>query len=446
MSASSGDKHMPLSKRRPIDTVIRPFQEFASLETSGGLILIATTVLALLWANSPWSASYFEIFRKTYFTIGIGAAKISKPLLLWINDGLMAVFFLLVGLEIKREILTGELASLRKATLPIAAAIGGMVIPALIYASFNFHGEGAAGWGIPMATDIAFALGVISLAGKGIPTKLKVFLVAFAIVDDLGAVLVIALFYTESIQLTALAIGLAGLLLALLIGRLGVRSLVPFMLLGIPIWVAFLISGLHATIAGVLLAMTIPHRALLPSAGIGEAGEKLINAYRTTERDGDEEGRHSVLTSLHHLAKQTQSPLVRLEHGLHPLVTWIILPLFALSNAGVSFSSTGSGALATPVGLGILFGLFLGKQVGVFGAAWLSVRLKIAEKPAGVSWRHLYGAGLLGGIGFTMSLFIGGLAFGEGTLLETAKFAILVASLISGILGWWLLRTKTART
>lgn len=443
MAATSNRVLLDRTTKRPIDTIIRPFQEFAALETSGGLILLAATLAALFWANSPWSGSYTELFTKTYFTIGTGALKLSKPLILWINDGLMAVFFLLVGLEIKREVLQGELSGFKQASLPVAAALGGMILPALIYVLLNPSGPSASGWGIPMATDIAFALGILSLAGRSVPLALKVFLVAFAIVDDLGAVLVIALFYTESINFTMLGLGLGLLAFAFLISRLGVRSLAAYLLLGIPIWVAFLKSGIHATIAGVLLAMAIPLKAAISGPAVHDAYKSLGDSYDESEAAGDGEGMESALTAMADLDRHARSPLVRLEHSLHPLVTWLVMPIFALANAGVPFSEGGS-ELTGSLSLGIILGLIVGKQVGVFGFAWLAVKSRIASLPEGVNWRHLYGAGMLGGVGFTMSLFIANLAFGEGTLLETSKLAILTASAISGIAGWLLL--KSART
>lgn len=397
-------KPVETQTHRPIRSLMRPWDAFTRLEASGGLLLMGAMVLALAWANSPWAASYVEAFRKTYFTVGLGEWSLSKPTLLWINDGLMALFFLLVGLEIKRELLTGELAGIRRAILPVAAAVGGMVVPALIYFGFNPSGPPSDGWGIPMATDIAFALGILSLAGRAVPTALKVFLVAFAIVDDLGAVAVIALFYTDAISLGALGAAAALIVLLVLLNRLGVRRALPYMVVGVVLWYAVLKSGVHATVAGVLLAWTLPHRQF--------------------EDD-------------------THTPLETLEEKLHPWVTFGILPLFALANAGVALGGSGLGRLGDPIALGIMLGLVVGKQIGVFGAAWIALKAGWASRPEGVNWGHIYGAALLGGVGFTMSLFIAGLAFGDLARLETAKLAILAASLISGVAGWFVVRAAS---
>ena len=355
------------------------------------VILLGATALALAWANSPGSGLYGRIFA-TPLTVGVGEVAVTKPLLLWINDGLMAVFFLYVGLELKRELLVGKLAGYKQAALPIFAAIGGMAVPALFYLVFNQGGSGARGWGIPMATDIAFALGVLALLGSRAPIALKVFVTAVAVVDDMGAVAVIALFYTDQVALGAL--GAAGLLLLGLVGlnRAGVRGLAPYLLGGAALWVAVLQSGVHATVAGVALAMTIP------MAG----------------RDGSR-------------------PLITLEHALAPWVLLAVVPIFALANAGVALGGAGGPSLGGPVVLGIVAGLVLGKPLGVLGMAWLAMRLGWAERPADVTWTHLAAAGMLTGIGFTMSLFIGQLAFGPGPLLESAKLGVLAASALSAV-------------
>lgn len=388
--------------------ITRAFREFVQNQAAGGIILILFTVLALAWANSPWYQSYTDLFG-TYLTVGLGDWEISKPLLLWINDGLMAIFFFLVGLEIKREVLVGELASVRRAMLPVSAAVGGMAIPALIYLIFNAGSDGARGWGIPMATDIAFALGVLALLGSRAPITLKIFLTAVAIVDDIGAVLVIALFYTDEVAVMSLLVG-AGFLAALIgANRLGVQRGPVYVLLGLGLWVAVLQSGVHATVAGVLLAMTIPARAW----SRGPAGD---------------------------LHDEHESLLLRLEHGLQPWVAFAIIPLFAIANAGVRVEGDFAGQLSDPIALGIILGLLIGKQIGVTGFAWLSVRTGIAALPPGISWRQIHGVSSLAAMGFTMSLFIATLAFGDPAVLDTAKIAILVASLAAGVLGWSLLR------
>jgi NhaA family Na+:H+ antiporter len=409
--------------------VLRPFYEFAQVEAAGGIILIAATVIALLLANSPWADVYFRLWQ-TIVGVGWGDFALTKPLLLWVNDGLMAVFFLVVGLEIKREIRGGELADARRAALPIAAAIGGMAAPAAFYLALNAGSESVRGWGVPMATDIAFALGLLALVGRRAPIALKVFLASLAIVDDIGAVVIIAVFYTADLAWMPLAVGaliLAGLAAA---NRMGVRHLAVYVTLGLALWFAFLQSGVHATVAGVLLAMTIPSHA----AFLG------LHGHDGRAPNGGEPGDHA-LRRLVTALPLPRSPMIDLEHVLHPYVTYGILPLFALANAGVAVSEGGLAmSLSHPVGLGILCGLILGKQIGITLAAWLAVRSGLATLPTGVAWRHIYGAAWLGGIGFTMSIFISGLAF-EGTpLLEISKVAVFVASATCGVVGWAILR------
>ena len=435
---SFGKEEYSSNKHPVITAVVKPFQDFARLEASGGILLLMAAVVAVVWSNSSWAASY-STFLNIPLSLGIGEWGLMKPLILWINDGLMAVFFLLVGLEIKRELLSGELSNPRQAALPIFAAIGGMVLPAIIYAMFNFGGEGADGWGIPMATDIAFALGILALAGKRVPLSLKIFLTAFAIIDDLGAILVIAIFYSQKLALTYLFWALGLLILLIFLGRMGIRRLFIFLFLGVIIWFLFLKSGIHATVAGVLLAAVIPHRRETRHAGLIERLKQLITRFPQPE-DCHKEIESSLLHKIEGLTSQAQSPLSRLEYSIHPWVSFLIMPLFALANAGVSLVGTGMNSLTTPVGLGIVLGLVIGKQIGVLGFAWIGVRSKLASLPEDTTWRHIYGAAILGGVGFTMSLFINGLAFG-GQLSETAKLAILAASAVNGILGFLVLRT-----
>jgi NhaA family Na+:H+ antiporter len=384
----------------PIQRLVRPFQEFADLEASGGLLLIGCTVAALIWANSPWAGSYFHFWHMD-LTFGRIGGLLAKPLHFWINDGLMALFFLLVGLEIKREILVGELASFQRAVLPIAAALGGMIVPAAFYLLFNHGGPGAAGWGIPMATDIAFALGVLALLGSRVPTSLKVFLAALAIADDIGAVLVIAFFYTERISWISLGVGGVFFVALLAANRAGVRHLLIYAILGLGLWVAFLQSGIHATVAGVLLAIAIPAR------------------QRTSR---------AVLMS-------NKSPMLRLEHALIPWNRYLIMPVFALANAGVALGGGAARSVVAPVSLGVICGLVIGKPIVIVLFSWLATRTRLAGMLDGIGWRQIVGVGMLGGIGFTMSLFIANLAFGDGPALETAKVGILLASVVSGIAG-----------
>jgi NhaA family Na+:H+ antiporter len=427
---------------RPIDRILSPFQEFFQQEASSGILLIIATIAALLWANSPWADSYVSLW-KTEVTISAGAFGISKDLLHWINDGLMAVFFFVVGLEIKREVMVGELSSPRKAILPIVAAIGGMLFPACFYLLFNANGPAQVGWGIPMATDIAFALGVLSLLGKRVPLSLKIFLTAVAIVDDLGAVLVIALFYTADIVWTNLAIAVLFLVALISINRLGVRSPLAYSLLGLGLWVAFLKSGVHATIAGVLLAMTIPVRTRINTEDFISRASYILDGFRKHGKPGE-----SVLTNKSHLAallaievaaEHAQTPLQRLEHALHPFVSFFIMPVFALANAGVALRADILSVFAQPVTLGIMAGLILGKQIGVFFASYLAVKFKRADLPSGMTFLRLYGLAWVTGIGFTMSLFIASLAFGDSEFLSSAKTGILFASLISGLVGMFIL-------
>ncbi len=441
---ASKKSHVKIGPRAPIDRILSPFQEFLHRQTSGGIILFGCTVLALLWANSPWSSVYFNTWQSK-LTIGIGPYELSKPLLLWINDGLMAIFFFVVGLEIKREILIGELTSVRKATLPIAAAIGGMVVPAGLYAVFNVGGDGSHGWGIPMATDIAFSLGVLQLLGKRAPLSLKIFLTAFAIVDDIGAVLVIAIFYTAKVSLGALLVSGIMLAAAIALNTMGVRRPVVYGLVGAVLWIAILKSGVHATVAGVLLAMAIPARTRIAEAQFLENGRQLLNGFEEAGPLDIERGlnsdRHGVLNSLQDLTEGVQTPLSRLEDELHPWVTFTVLPIFAFANAGVSLAGGGVAALGSSVSLGIIVGLVVGKLIGVSLFSWLAIRLNLASMPVGVTWRHVIGVAFLGGIGFTMSLFVANLAFGESQLLEISKIGILAGSLIAGIAGWTILRT-----
>jgi NhaA family Na+:H+ antiporter len=435
---------MTALEAQPIDRAMAPLRQFTASSASGGILLMAAAVIAIAWANSPFWESYFTLWA-TPLTIGLGDVGLSKPLILWINDGLMAIFFLVVGLEIKREVLIGELATARRAALPIAAAAGGAVLPAVLYLAFaaGAGGEAARGWGIPMATDIAFALGVLALVGSRAPVALKIFLTALAIVDDLIAVMVIALFYTEDLSIAAL--GAAALVLVLLVAanRLGVRRPLVYAVLGVMLWVAVLQSGIHATIAGVLLAMTIPATIRIDGHEFAEHARRLVDKvdHRASEGPVRVKSRHAALWELEDLTEHAQSPMIRMEHALHPWVSYAIVPLFALANAGVRIDR-GLDAVATEaIFLGVFVGLVVGKPVGITLATWLVVRSGFASLPAGVGWRHIYGVAWLGGIGFTMSLFIGDLAFTEEASLALAKMGILAASIVAGVVGFVLLRT-----
>lgn len=431
--------------QKPIaERIFSPFKEFARIEAGGGIILLFFTLVALIWANSPWAEIYKHLWEIA-INVEFGGFVLSKPLHAWINDGLMAVFFFGVGLELKREILVGELSSPRQAALPIAAALGGMLVPAGIYLLFNRGGDGVSGWGIPMATDIAFSLGVLTILGKRIPLSLKIFLTALAIVDDIGAVLVIAFFYTSHISWMDLFIGAGFLVLLLGANWAGIRHPLIYAILGIGgLWLAFLLSGVHATIAGVLAAFAIPARTRIDPKDFVVQSRELINNFEEVSEAGKgtwtNKDQQAIIHILEENCERVQTPLQRLEGALHPWVTYVILPLFALANAGVSLRGDPISTFSHPVTLGIVLGLVLGKQVGITLFSYLAVKLGVAKLPGGVTWGHIYGVGLLGGIGFTMSLFIAGLAFGESPFLIDSKLGILLASLVSGIAGWMFLR------
>ena len=411
------------------------FQRFFRTETLGGVVLLAFGLAALVIANSPFAEAY-EHFLETPFTLGIVQHDLSLSLHEWINDGLMAVFFLLVGLEIKRELLAGELSSGRQAALPIACALGGMVVPAGMYLIFNFGGSGSHGWGIPMATDIAFALGTLNLVAPRAPIGAKVLLTALAIVDDMGAVLVIAFFYSEVIVWNAL--GGAALTLLVLIGfnRIGVRRLWPYLLGGVVLWYFVHESGVHATIAGVALAFTIPTHTRINAAEFSREARSLLDRF-DRRKTGDlqvltSKGQQETLFALEQASEGVAAPILRLEHALHNFSAFIVMPLFAFANAGVKIDLSMQHA---EIGLGILAGLILGKPVGIMTAAFIAVKTGIAKLPQAVNWRSLLGYACLAGIGFTMSLFVAMLAFADTDLVGAAKRGIIVGSLFAGVAG-----------
>jgi Na+:H+ antiporter, NhaA family len=424
----------------PIFRIIRPFQAFAENKASGGILLLLCTVAALVWANSPWEESYGALWH-TNFTVSLGGRTLSHDLHFWVNDLLMVIFFFVVGLEIKREVLVGELASVRQAALPIVAAVGGVVVPALIYSLLNARGPGAPGWGVPMATDIAFALGVMALLGTRVPIGLKVFLTALAIVDDIAAVLVIAVFYTADVSVLAMSMAAASLAILFVLARLGARQPLTYALGGVVLWLAVLASGIHATIAGVALAMVIPSRTRLDSRQFLARSRRTLDHFET-HAEGNlmtNEEQQAAVHALEEACERVQPPLHRMEHALHPWVTFFIMPLFALANAGVVLSGNFGETLVQPVTLGVILGLVIGKPIGITLAAWLAVRTRVASLPTGVTWSHIHGAGWLGGIGFTMSLFIASLAFTDEALLTMAKLGILTASLFAAVIGSFLL-------
>jgi Na+:H+ antiporter, NhaA family len=374
-------------------------------EATGGILLICAAALALLLSNSVFSG-FYDSLLSVPVVVQIGALSIDKPLLLWINDGLMAIFFFLVGLEIKRELCEGELSTWQQASLPAIAALGGMVVPALIYLAINRSDPVAVhGWAIPAATDIAFALGVLALLGNRVPVALKVFLLALAILDDLGAIVIIAIFYTEDLSFLSLSIAMLGACILLFLNWRGVKRIAPYLLVGLVMWICILKSGVHATLAGVVVALAIP---------------------------------------LHGRRIDSPSPLKQLENTLHPWVVFGVMPIFAFANAGVSLQGLTLGDLLAPIPLGIALGLFVGKQLGIMGFAWAGQRLRLCRLPKGIGWRHMYGVAVLAGIGFTMSLFIGTLAFNDAERARDVRLGVLSGSLLSALTGYLILRFLTA--
>ena len=416
-------------------------QEFTRLAASGGLMLLIFSAVALIWANSPFAESYFE-FWHTELGISLGDLHLGRSLLEWVNEGLMVIFFFVLGLEIKREVTAGELARPKKAALPIAAAIGGMLFPALFYTAFNFNNPVAMqGWAIPVATDIAFTLGILTLLGGRIPLSLKVFFTAMAIADDVGGILVIALFYTSEINLTALLVAAAFFAGLIILNRWRVYSPLPYSLLGIGLWLAFLNSGVHPTLAGVLLAITIPTRNPPNFERLLAQTDTVLNRYDYSETERREQ---ALVHALKTILDRMEPPAQRLEHELQPWVTYLILPIFALANAGVPLGGDGL-ALLNPVSLGIIFGMVLGKPIGVAVFSWLAVRFGIAEKPFEIRWRQFYSASFLAGIGFTISLFIAQAAFQDPRLLSNAKIGILAGSILAAGIGYVLLNMTSPR-
>ena len=435
--------------KTPIEKIIAPVNRFVHLEYTSGIVLLISVLVAIVWANSSLAESYHHLWE-THFQVGLGAHLLDKPLHIWINDGLMALFFFVIGLELKREFMEGELSTFSKALLPMTAALGGMLVPAGIYFLIN-RGTGAShGWGIPMATDIAFALALLSMAGKHIPGSIKVFLSALAVADDLGAVLVIAFFYTGQVNFVAL--GVAGIFLVVLItgSAMGIRSSAFYLILGIAVWIGFLLSGVHATLAGVLVAFTIPARTRIDEQVYSDSLRKLTDDFdreipsNSTLTTPDQ---HRTIQQVKHLSLAAETPLQKIEHALHPYVAFLIMPLFALANSGIMIGADFFSAIVNPVSIGVTAGLVLGKFTGILLFCFIMVKLGIAKLPEGGTWKHMTGVALLAGIGFTMSLFISGLAFSRPEYVEQAKYGILIASVLAGILGTLVLRgTAPKRT
>ena len=424
-------------RKTSLDIVTAPFRRFARMEAAGGIMLLISAGIALLWANSRWFQSY-DLLWHTPVTIAFGRYAITETRYQWINDGLMSIFFFLVGLEIKREVLVGELSALKQAAFPFIAALGGSAIPALIYVSVTHSSGAQRGWGIPMATDIAFALGVLALLGDRIPFTLKVFVATLAIVDDIFGVLVIAVFYTAHVSFATLGIAAGGLAVSFLANRQGVRHPAVYAVIGVFVWLAVLDSGVHATIAGVLLAFTIPARTRINRSEFLSRSQSLLERIRFSEEHSAEQ--HDAVHALELQCELVQSPLHRIEHGLHPWVSLLIIPLFAFANAGVSFLGNVRLAVTHPAALGVVLGLFLGKPLGITAFAWLAAKSRLASRPGGASWTQIFGASWLCGIGFTMSLFIASLAFGEGPRLEVVKIGTISASVLAGLCGAFILR------
>jgi len=409
-----------------------------------GIAILLSVVFAMFWANSSNGESY-QSFIHSEIAIKVGSFQLSEPLLIWINDGLMAVFFLFVGLELKREILGGKLSSFRQAILPVGAAVGGMLVPALLYTLFNFGGVGENGWGIPMATDIAFALGVLSLFGKKVPVELKVFLVALAIVDDLGAVLVIAFFYTSGISQMDLLHGFLFFLLLMGGNLIGIRKAWFYGLIGIGgVWLAFFFSGVHPTIAGILIAFAIPGRVKIKEGDFLKNLNVLHREFLVTKPIPGSfisERQLEILEEIKTRSNDAETPLQKIEYGLSPIVGFLILPLFALVNAGIHIHGDVLEILAHPIGLGVSIGLIGGKFLGIVGASWIMVKLKWAEVQSNVTWGQICGVAMIAGIGFTMSLFVTELAFVDEEYAYYAKLSVLFASTLAGIIGsFWLYR------
>lgn len=436
-------------KFEKIDTLLKPFNRFIHRESTAGIFLLVCSIVALALANSPWSDAYHHLWEYE-FSIGFAGHTVSNTLHHWISDGLMAMFFFVVGLELKREIMGGELSSPRNAILPLAAAVGGMVVPALVYAFFNNGKPSISGWGIPMATDIAFALGVLSLLGNRVPLSVKIFLTALAIADDLGAVLVIAIFYTSEISTVNLITGTVFMFVLLAANYLGVRSTLFYGIVGIGgLWLAFLMSGVHATVAGVLAALTIPARTKIDEIGFARRLRLYVTQFERIPPNSvsllEPEQLH-VVEKIKSLTKAAGTPLQQLEHALHPVVLFVVMPVFALANAGISFEGMTFQGVATSVSMGVFFGLLVGKFVGVVGASWLFIKIGWAQLPGDMTFKNICGLGMLAGIGFTMSLFITNLALQSPEAALEAKIGILAASLLAGIVGFIILNKTLPKT
>lgn len=445
--AEKGIFHAPWEKS--FDMILTPFEEFIHRQTTSGLLLISTALLALVLANGPFASAYAHVIH-TLVSVGVGSWTLEMSLHHWINDALMAIFFFVVGLELKREILVGELANPRNAILPIAGAIGGMVVPAMIYFSLNPHGEAAAGWGIPMATDIAFAIGALALLASRVPKSLITFLVALAIVDDLGAVMVIAVFYTDTIALGPLTVAGGFFALLLLFNMIGIRKTLPYFIVAVLLWYALLQSGVHATLAGILGALSVPAIPKYNPERFSEHVRELMQRFDASHQPGKSimtnDKLRAVVQTLENGVHSVEAPLQRMEHVWHMPVAYLVIPIFALANAGIPLElSTLGETLTHPVLLGVSLGLVLGKFLGITGACWFMLKMGVAELPKDTRFIQIAGVSLLAGIGFTMSIFVAQLGFeGREDLLLIAKTGILGASVIAGVAGFiWLYLVST---
>ncbi|MCT8339653.1 Na+/H+ antiporter NhaA [Flavobacteriaceae bacterium TK19130] len=423
-----------------------PVESFINKSTAGSFILLLFTIIALVWANSPWQESYHSFFNET-FSIGFSETDfiISKPLYLWINDGLMTIFFFYVGLEIKREILDGELTSMRKATMPVFAALGGIIVPIAIFFILHDQERGTAGWGIPMATDIAFSLGILNLLGKRVPLSLKIFLTAFAIIDDIGAILVIAFFYSHGMHFLYLGIALAILVFLGFLAYKKFHSKYLLLISSIAIWILFLKSGIHPTIAGVLIAMVIPATRSVDLDNFFQEIRKSVNIFQKTEprRVILSDKQQEAVDKINVITDRVQSPMQQLEHGLSGWVTIVIMPIFALANAGITINL--DSLSQTHLISQIAIALVAGKVIGIASFSYFAYKLKIADLPTGIGFREIIGVGFLGGVGFTMSLFIAELAFRSNDLLTSSKIGILVGTIVAGVLGYFILKYQLKR-
>lgn len=420
--------------------LVLPVQQFIHIQGISSIVLLAAAVIALIWANSPWHDSYHHVWE-----MELTLSRLQLPVHAWINDALMAIFFFLVGMEIKHEIVHGELADIRRAALPVFGALGGMIVPALLYFGFNHGQPGQHGWGVPMATDIAFSLGVLGMV-KGVPPDLKVFLLTLAIADDIGAIIVIAIFYSSSIDRGALLVGLILVGVIALMLKLGIIRPVAYFVLGVGFWVAILRSGVHATIAGVILGFLVPTTAPLSLKEFDEIASNMARNFRDAMGRGDIQGGKNLLGGFDALLKNTESASERLTRQLNDWVSFLVLPLFALANAGVTFSAGASAELLTSrIGWGIVIGLVLGKPIGIIGFAKLGQMTGLAQLPQHINWKQLSAVGMLAGIGFTVSIFISSLAFDDAIHLMEAKAAVLGASLVAGIAGYVALRSAEGK-